>query len=403
MATTPAVPDHVPDDLVLDIGHLFSPDFLVDPYEYYPALHDRCPPIFYSPSSIGGGSGSWVTIKHSTALHALRNAECFQTGQVGVFPREEANWYDMIPQEIEPPQHRKYRNILDPMLSPVAVKRLAEDIRGLANQLIDGFIDKGECEFTEEFARPLPVSVFLKFMGLPLDKRDLFVRWVVKLIQVMGGPDAVPVMREIEAYLSGVIAEKRMTPDDGAISRIAHGEIDGRRLEEREILGFTFFLFVAGIDTVYAAMNNIWLWLARNPERRHEMIANPDHIDAQLEELLRIFGVTFSGRELIKDLELDGVTMKKGERLFCILPACNYDPDVFENPREVDFNRQRKPILTFTGGIHACMGAHLARLEMKIALQEWLRRIPDFQVKPGTQITYSPSGVVGPDAVGLCW
>ena len=403
MVTMATIPDHVPAELVLDIGHLFSPEFLADPYEYYPALHDRCPPLFYSPSSIGGGGGGWVTINHATAFHALRNAEYFQTGQVNVFSREEANWYHMIPQEIEPPEHRKYRNILDPMLTPVAVKRLADDIRGLANQLIDEIIDKGECEFTEEFARPLPVSVFLKFMGLPLDKRDLFVRWVVKLIQVMGGPDAEPVMREIEAYLSGVIDEKRVTPDDGAISRIVHGEIDGRALEEREVLGFTFFLFVAGIDTVYAAMNNIWLWLARNPQRRLEMIANPDQIDAQLEELLRIFGVTFSGRELIKDLQLGGVTMKKGERLFCILPACNYDPEVFENPREVQFNRLRKPILTFTGGIHACMGAHLARLEMKIALQEWLRRIPEFEVKPSTSITYSPSGVIGPDALSLRW
>jgi cytochrome P450 len=400
MATSAKIPDHVPDNLIFDIGHLFTPAFLANPYEYYPALHEKYPGTFYSPSSIGGG-GNWVTIKHATALEALRNGEYFRVGTVDVFPREQSNWYDMIPQEIEPPQHRKYRNIVDPMLSPVAVKQLEVDIRELANQLIDEFIDKGECEFTE--ARPLPVSVFLKFMGLPLDKRDIFVRWVVKLIQMMGSPDAMPIMREIEEYLSSVIAEKRENPDSGAISRIVNGRIDGRPLEEREIFGFTFFLFVAGIDTVYAAMNNIWLWLSRNPSRRHEMIANPDKIDAQLEEMLRIYGVTFSGREIIKDLEFDGVTMKRGERLFCILPACNYDPDVFENPREVDFNRPRRPILTFTGGIHACMGAHLARLEMKIALQEWLRRIPDFHLKPGARISYSPSGVVGPDAVPLAW
>jgi cytochrome P450 len=210
-------------------------------------------------------------------------------------------------------------------------------------------------------------------------------------------------MREVEPYLTSVIAEKRERPDDGAISRIVHAEIDGRPLNEREMFGFTFFLFVAGIDTVYAAMNNIWIWLARHPDRRHEMIANPDKIDAQLEELLRVYGVTFSGRELNEDFELDGVAMKKGERLFCILPACNYDPEVFANPREVDFNRPKKPILTFTGGIHACMGAHLARLEMKIALQEWLRRIPDFSLKPGARVTYRPSGVIGPDEVPLVW
>jgi cytochrome P450 len=401
MASTVTVPDHIPGELVVDIGHMFSPEFLTDPYEFYAGIHDRCPPIFYNPGFYTGNT--WVTIKHATALHALRNSEHFQSGTVGAFPREETNWYDMIPQEIDPPQHRKYRNIIDPMLSPVAVKQLAEDIRALANELIDDVIEKGECEFTEDFARPLPVSVFLKFMGLPLDKRDIFVRWVVQLIQALGGPEAVPVMGEIGAYLSSVIAEKREKPDDGAISRIVHGEIDGRPLGEREVFGFTFFLFIAGIDTVYAAMNNIWVWLARNPARRHEMIASPDKIDAQLEELLRVYGVTFSGRELTADIELDGVAMKRGDRLFCLLPACNYDPDVFPNPREVNFERPRKPILTFTGGVHACMGAHLARLEMKIALQEWLRRIPDFQIKPGAEITYSPSGVIGPDAVPLVW
>ena len=162
-------------------------------------------------------------------------------------------------------------------------------------------------------------------------------------------------------------------------------------------------LFRSGIDTVYAAMNNIWVWLARNPDRRREMIATPENIDAQLEELLRIYGVTFSGRELIKDYEMHGVQMKAGERIFCMLPACNYDPDVFPNPREVRFDRPRGTILTFTGGIHACMGAHLARLEMKIALQEWLRRIPDFEIRSGAEIRYAPSGVIGPVAVPLVW
>jgi cytochrome P450 len=139
-----------------------------------------------------------------------------------------------------------------------------------------------------------------------------------------------------------VIAEKREHPDSGAIRRIAHGMIDGRPLDERDILGFTFFLFVVSMEPVYAAMNKIWRWLVRNSVRRQEMIANPAQIDTQLEELLRICGVTFSDRELIKDVELDGVLIKQGERLFRIPPACNYDPDVFENPREVHFDRPRR-------------------------------------------------------------
>jgi cytochrome P450 len=154
---------------------------------------------------------------------------------------------------------------------------------------------------------------------------------------------------------------------------------------------------------VFATLNNIWLWLAQNPERRKEIIARPDDINAIVEELLRRWSVTFSGRVVAQDLELRGVKMKKGDRITCVLPACNFDPEVFPNPKKVDFDRPRKTILAFTVGVHSCMGGHLARLELKIALQEWLKRIPDFSVKPGAHIEYRPGGVVGPELVPLVW
>ncbi|MCB2076388.1 MAG: cytochrome P450 [Novosphingobium sp.] len=400
-ANTAAVPDHVPNELVREIGIMLNPDFLADPYEYFARIHDEQPPLFYDAHPMLGGS--WITIKHGLALQALRNSENLTIETGGIFPRDPDNHFNLIPQELDPPEHRKYRSVLDPYLSPKAVLQLESDIRGLANDLIDKFIDRGHCEFAEEFARPLPVTVFLKFMGLPLEMTDTFVKWVVSLIQFADRDRAMEIMAEIEAYMSSVIEEKRANPDEGAISRIVHGRIDGEPLKERDVYGFVFFLFIAGIDTVYAALNNTWVWLARHPERRHEIIADPDNIDRQAEELLRIFGVTFSGRTVTKDFEVGGVTLKKGERIMALLPACNYDPDVFDNPREVRFDRPRTPILSFTGGVHACMGAHLARLEYKIAMQEWLRRIPDFSLAPGTQIKYPPSGVIGPESVPLVW
>lgn len=395
------VPDHVPAELVRSIGMLISPEFLADPYEFFPRLHENNPPLFYNVDPVMGNS--WVTIKHDLAFKALRDAEHFTTETTSIFPRDPDNYFHLIPQELDPPEHRKYRNVLDPFLSPKAVLQLEKDIRGLANELIDKFIDRGHCDFHNEFARPLPVTVFLKFMGLPLEMTDTFVKWVVSLISFADREKAKVIMAEIEEYLTSVIEEKRRNPDNAAISHIVHGKIDGEPLKERDVYGFVFFLFIAGIDTVYAALNNTWVWLARNPDRRREMIADPGNIDNQAEELLRIFGVTFSGRKLTQDLEFAGVHLKKGDMLMNLLPACNYDPDVFPNPREVRFDRPRKPILTFTGGVHACMGAHLARLEYKIALQEWLRRIPEFELAPGAKITYSPSGVVGPDAVPLVW
>jgi cytochrome P450 len=137
--------------------------------------------------------------------------------------------------------------------------------------------------------------------------------------------------------------------------------------------------------------------------RRREIIDSPDNLSNIVEELLRTNAVTLSGRTVEKDCELRGVKMKKGDKVTCILPAANFDADIFENPREVNFHRPRKPILSFAGGVHSCMGAHLARLEMKVCITEFLRRIPDFQVKDGAEIEYWPGGVIGPKLLPLTW
>ncbi|MDM7929403.1 cytochrome P450 [Blastomonas fulva] len=394
------VPDHVPPELVRQAGLIYSPEFLADPYTFFPAMHERFPPIFYD---VGPFGNAWVLTKHEDALFALRHAEYFSNEDATPFPRDPNNYFYFIPIEIDPPEHRKYRNIVDPVVSPQGVLKLEERIRALANELIDDVIEKGECEFDEVFGRPLPVLVFLDLMGLPRDMCDTFVSWAMALLhsndrQIMGDT-----LKTIGDYLTTAIAEKEANPDDGLVSRIVHAEFDGKRISDKEAFGFVTFLFIAGLDTVFATLNNIWLWLARNPERRQEIIDNPDNINAQVEELLRVFSVTFSGRTVAQDVEVRGVQMKKGDKVTSILPACNYDPDVFPNPTMVDFNRPKKIILAFTVGIHSCMGAHLARLEIKIALQEWLKRIPDFKVRPGAETVYRPGGVIGPESVPLVW
>jgi cytochrome P450 len=394
------VPPHVPPELIRSAGIIYSPEFLGDPYKFFADMHEKFPPIFYD---VGPFGNAWVLTKHEDALFALRHAEYFSNEDATPFPRDPNNWFYFIPIEIDPPDHRKYRNIVDSIVSPQGVLKLEDRIRTLANELIDGFIDKGECDFDESFGRPLPVLVFLDLMGLPRDMCDTFVSWAMALLhsndrQIMGDT-----LKTICDYLSIAIAEKQANPDDGLVSRIANAKIDGRPISEREAHGFVVFLFIAGLDTVFATLNNLWVWLAENPDRRQEIIDNPENINAQVEELLRVRSVTFSGRTVAQDIELRGVKMKKGDKVTSILPACNFDPDVFPDPTEVRFDRPKKIILAFTVGVHSCMGAHLARLEIKIALQEWLRRIPDFKQKPGTRIEYRPGGVIGPERVPLVW
>jgi cytochrome P450 len=395
-----AIPAHVPPDLVRPIGLTEGAEFLAAPYAFMAALHGTHPPIFFSP---GGARDAWMLIKHEDVFFVLQHPEIFTTAGATPFPRDPNDYFHLIPLEIDPPNHRKYRAVLDPMFSPRSVASLEESIRQLAGELIDRFVDTGGCEFTTDFGRPLPVCVFLDLMGLPQDMRDTFVRWAMGLLHAQDRAIAAGCMREVTAYLKDVIEEKTRNPDGRAVSTIVHGRPGGEPMSDKEIFGFVFFLFIAGLDTVFATLNNVFLWLAENPPRRREIIANPGNIAATVEELLRVFSVTFSGRTLTQDHELRGVMLKKGDRVTSILPAANYDPAVFENPKVVDFHRPRKPNLAFAGGAHSCMGAHLARLEMKISITEFLRRIPDFQVKAGTQIEYWPGGVVGPKSLPLTW
>ena len=394
------IPAHVPRELVRSIGLTFGPEFLAAPHEYMARLHETMPPIYYDANDYGN---AWHLLKYEHAMFMLRHPDIFSNEGATPFPRDPEDYFYFIPIEIDPPHHRKYRAILEPVFSPKGVLALEGKIRDMANDLIDQIIDKGECEYTTDFGRPLPVSVFLDLMGLPQEKRDTFVKWAVDLLHSNDRAVMAEAMRVISAYLKEVIAEKTKNPDEHVISRIVHATVDGRPMSPPEIFGFVVFLFIGGLDTVFATLNNIWLWLARNPERRQEMINDPANINAQVEELLRAWSVTFSGRVLAQDYEMGGVKMKKGDRVTAILPACNFDPEIFPNPTVVDFHRPRKPILAFTVGVHSCMGAHLARLEIKVALQEWLRRIPDFSLKPGTRIEYRPGGVVGPEYVPLVW
>jgi cytochrome P450 len=394
------VPAHVPPELVKQTGLPYGPEFTADPYTFFAELHDRMPPIYYD---VGPFGNAWQAIKHEDALFILRHPEIFSNEGATPFPRDPNDYFYFLPIEIDPPHHRKYRNIVDPFVSPKAVMELDGLIRKRANDLIDSVIDKGGCEFATAFGRPLPVSVFLDIMGLPQDMRDTFVSWAMDLLHstepgVMGAA-----FQKIQDYIREAIADKKANPDDKLVSRIAHAAPDGVPLSDKEVFGFVVFLFIAGLDTVFAALNNMWLWLAQNPERRQEIIAHPENIDRVVEELLRCWSVTFSGRVLAQDFEMRGVKMKKGDRITCLLPVCNYDPDVFPNPTEVRFDRPRQTVLAFTVGAHSCMGAHLARLEIKIALQEWLKRIPDFALIPDTKVEYKPGGVVGPEAVPLVW
>jgi hypothetical protein len=244
LAGPDSIPAHVPEELVRSVGIPFSPEFNADPYAFFAKMHETLPPIYYDVGPVGN---AWQLLKHEDAFFALRHGEYFSSASATPFPRDPNDYFYFLPIEIDPPMHRKYRAIVDPMVNPQAVLKWEERIRKLSNDLIDAVIDKGECEFADDFARPLPVCVFLDLMGLPQEMRDQFVTWVVALLKNMDPAKMIGVMAEIGAYLKTAIADKRANPDEGMISRIVHAAPDGEPLSEKEVFGFVFFVFIAGL------------------------------------------------------------------------------------------------------------------------------------------------------------
>ena len=261
------IPSHIPPELVRPIGLAEGPEFLANPHRFMAELHNTHPRIFFSPSE--QMVSNWTFTHYDDVFFILRHPEIFTTRGSVQFPRDPDNYFDFIPLEIDPPMHRKYRAIVNPMFSPKAVATLEDDIRKLANDLIDSFIDQGECEFTRDFGRPLPVSVFLGLMGLPQDMRDTFVSWAVGLLHSQDRETAANSMMSIATYLTEVIAEKTETPDDGVISTIVHSRPEGEALSSQEIFGFVFFLFIGGLDTVFASLNNIFNTVKEDRFIRH--------------------------------------------------------------------------------------------------------------------------------------
>jgi cytochrome P450 len=286
-------------------------------------------------------------------------------------------------------------------------------VRRHASELIDGFIGRGECEFDAEFAMPLPATAFLALMGLPQSELPRFLRikdMIIRPQTLLKNPTHEGAQelrkeagREIYAFFGDVIEERRKKPGIDMVSYLLETEIDGQRLTREEILDVTFLLILAGLDTVTATLGCNVAYLAANPAQRRRIIEQPATIPGAVEELLRWeTPVTAVPRIVKQEVEVHGVKLKKGEMVTLLLGASNVDAGEFTDPELVDFERERNKHLAFGGGPHRCLGSHLARMELEVALDVWHRRIPDYRVKPGETPRYSP-GIREVQYLPLVW
>ena len=356
------------------------------PQPVYAAMRAQAPVVRLDEQSV-------LLVRHPEVLAALRDAELFSSDMDAV---RLGNVRPLIPLQIDPPDHLKFRKLLDPLFSPREVARLEPEVRRLTAELIDGFVGDGRVELNAAFAVPLPCTVFLALLGLPSDDLPTFLRIKDDIIRPpgMAGPEADRIRRrtadEIYAYFDPVIEARRSEPRGDLISRLLVAEVDGHRLTNEDILDICFLFLIAGLDTVTATLTCSVAYLAQHHDHRDALVADPALVPAAVEELLRwetpVPGVA---RGCTRDIDLAGERITAGTRVTVLIGSANTDDVEFADAERVDFARDRNRHLAFGGGIHRCLGSHLARLELRVALEELHRRIPDYELAPGAELEYA--------------
>ena len=317
----------------------------------------------------------------------------------------------MIPLSVDPPEHVKYRKILDPLFAPKKMDAIEGDIAARVNHFIDAFADRGSCHFTDELAVPFPSAVFLGLMGLPWDELDTFLRLKEGILRPGGGtPDPEERTRiqdetaqEIYAYFNAILDERQKHPQGDILTGFLDAEVDGERLSREEILDICFLFLIAGLDTVTDSLTCFFAYLAEHPEHRRQIVEDEAIIPRAVEELLRWESpVPGTPRVATADTEVAGCPIAAGTLVLASIGAANVDPAEFDHPFEVRFDRAENRHLGFGGGVHRCLGSHLARRELRVTLREWHRRIPDYELKPGIELEY-PAGLRTVENLELVW
>jgi cytochrome P450 len=333
-----------------------------------------------------------IISRHDDVMFALKNPELFSS----INAIEIGNVRPLIPLQIDPPDHVKYRRLLDPIFAPREMAKLEPKVRALVSDLIDGFIERGACEFSADLAIPLPCRVFLELLGLPYAHLDRFLQWKDDIIRPTGptpaGAKAVQAAagQAIYDYFAPVIADRRANPQDDLITLFVQAEIDGHGLDDDEVADICYLFLIAGLDTVTATLTCSISYLAQHPDRRDEIVNDPALVSGAVEELMRWeCPVPGLPRQATQDIELRGETIKQGENVICLLGSANIDPAEFPDPEVIDFSRSGNRHLAFGGGVHRCLGSHLARLELRVAMEEIHRRLPDYSIAPGETPTYT--------------
>jgi cytochrome P450 len=390
-------------DWATDFDHT-DPAWVADPYPIWEDLRARCP-VAHSERY----GGTWLPLRHQDIASVAYDTEHFTSRRVIV--SEVRPGADDLPAPIgnappitsDPPFHAVARRMLLPAFSPKPIAALEPFTRELCRDLLDATWGRSEFDAAVEYAQHIPVRVIIGMLGFPQEDADIFRQFIHSVLEdvdmSLEERLAVVASGDIDAYMDARIAEHVADRRDDLTSFLLEAELDGQKLLPEHVRGTMVLLMIAGIDTTWSAIGASLWHLASHPDDRRRLATDPSVLDTAVEEFLRAYAPVTMARLVAKDVELNGNTLHEGDWLLLPFPAANRDPEVFDDAGEVHVDRVDNRHAAFGLGIHRCLGSNLARMELRVALEEWLARYPEFELADPTAVTWSSGQVRGPRTI----
>ncbi len=369
-------------------------DYVVNPYFIWDELRQTCP----VPHSDRYG-GSWMPVRYDDVVAVAHDIEHFSSQEVGVIPPSGPDRfeYGLPPISSDPPEHTWTRRLLLPWFSHARVAEYEVLTRDLCRRLIRGFVEDGRADAAGDYAQQIPVRIIARILGVPEEMADDFTGWVRDILEFAHEPERQQRGQTgIATFLISALQDRRTNPSNDLISELLHTTVEGQPIPDGQIAGMAALTLIAGVDTTWSSIGAALWHLATHPADRQRLIAEPEIMPFAIEELLRAYSPVTMARLVTSDVEFGGCPMKAGDKVLLSFPAANRDPSVFPNPDVVDFDREQNRHVAFGSGIHRCAGANLARMELRVAIEEWLAQIPDFSIEPGREVIWAGGQVRGP-------
>lgn len=385
---------------------IFDHDYVADPFPVWDELRGTCPI-----SHTERWGGSWLPTRYEDVSAIAHDTVHFSSKEVLVTPApvpEEGQEQEMViqlggevaapPITSDPPEHQWARRLILPMFAPNAVAKYEPITRALCRELMAELMTGGKGDAAVGYAQQIPVRIIAKMLGIPESMSETFTQWVRGALEI-GATD--PEVRQeaftgIITYLFEEVTKRKEHPGDDILSELLAAEVDGAPVPDYHVIGTGVLILVAGIDTTWSAIGSALWHLATHPEDRRRLVAEPEIMPLAVEELLRAYSPVTMARLVKEDVEVQGCPMKEGDRVLLNFPAANRDPEVFERPDEVLLDRARNRHIAFGAGIHRCAGSNLARMELRVAIEEFLAAAPEFSLEEGEAVTWAGGQVRGP-------